>query len=130
MKVVVASTEEQVEKLNELIQYVYTSIFPRFFTDEEIKEYISLEILHFPREKDNRLYTLETAFRAITSLEVIISIIEGVPSSDPSDLFEKNANILKESGLSFPFSYQSFLTRNEMRDLCSQFIKPANEYLV
>ncbi|GIN58713.1 DUF5365 family protein [Lederbergia ruris] len=136
MKVVVASTDEQVNKLNELIHYIYHAAFPRFFTDHEIAQYIEWKVLHFPEEKEHPLYTLDVAFRAIASLEVIISILEILPyqknSSKHHDLFKKNADILSESGLFFPFTYQNFLQpkKTSFKDTCSIYAKPANEFLI
>lgn len=128
MKVVVASTDEQLEKLNELIQHVYSSVFPCYFTNQEIQEYIQLDILQFPKEKDSKLYTLDVAFRAITSLEVIINILENPLSCEHEHLFDKNVKILEESGLSFPFTYSNFLKKYDSE--CILFAKPANQYLV
>lgn len=131
-----ASTEEQVNKLNELIHYIYHSAFPRYFTDHEIAQYIEWKVLHFPEEKEHPLYTLEVAFRAITSLEVIISILDILPyeesTSKHHDLFKKNVDILTQSGLFFPFTYQNFsnLTETNLNDVCSVYAKPANQFLI
>ncbi|GIN73821.1 hypothetical protein J14TS2_42960 [Bacillus sp. J14TS2] len=136
MKVVVASTEEQVNKLNELIHYIYHSAFPRYFTDQQIAGYIDWKVLHFPEEKEHPLYTLDVAFRAIASLEVIISILDVLPeqkkSSEHQELFKKNVDNLSQSGLFFPFTYQNFLQPKEtsFKDTCSMYAKPANQFLI
>lgn len=116
MKVVTASTDEQVEKLQELIQYIYSYIFPQFFSEEEIEEYLSLEVLHIPEDPDSELYRLDMAFQAIASLAVIIAILESLPNSYMSDyrfLFRKNAKILEELGLFFPFTLETFMKKEQ-----------------
>ncbi|MCJ7840448.1 YhcU family protein [Lederbergia sp. NSJ-179] len=136
MKVIVASTEEQVNKLDELIRYIYQSAFPRYFTDYEIAQYMEWKVLHFPEEKEHPLYTLDVAFRAITSLEVIISILDLSPQNHDllkhQNLFNKNVDILTQSGLFFPFSYQNFLEKNSTKhsDACSIYAKPTNLYII
>ena len=37
VKVVFASTPNQEERIRELVDYFYTSIFPAYFSDEDIK---------------------------------------------------------------------------------------------
>ncbi|MBS4198485.1 DUF5365 family protein [Bacillus sp. FJAT-49732] len=132
MKVVVAATEKQEEKLEELIQYFYTSIFPQYFDDDEISEFLNLKILQVPKEKDERLFTLDGAFRAICSIEVIILILESNIDKDFSDLFNKNAEILIESGLFFPFSYSNFTSRNrsEANVIVSMYSNATNQLLM
>lgn len=134
MKVVLASTVVQEEKLHELISYMYTSVFPTFFTDQEIREYIDLNILHIPQAKDELLFTLDGAFQAITSLEVIISILESMPKQNCRKyefLFNHNVKKLEQAGLSFPFLFDNFFSYGKKKaSSCSIYSEPANEYLI
>lgn len=132
MKVVVAATEEQEEKLDELIHYFYTSIFPRYFNDCEIAEFLNLNTLRLPVQKVDSLYTLDGAFRAICSIQVIILILEGQYDSKHTLLFDKNVEILKELGLFFPLSYENFSSRNKGNTniIFSMYSNPTNQLLI
>ncbi|MBS4177554.1 DUF5365 family protein [Lederbergia citrea] len=136
MKVVYASTEQQEEKLNHLICSFYSSVFPRYFNDQEIAGFLEMKILHVPANKEEQLYTLEVAFQAIASLQVIISILERPHPHENShyyaSLVNKNINILERSGLFFPFTYDSFFSRKRTKidDVCSIYTKPTNEILI
>nr|WP_144928176.1 DUF5365 family protein [Paenibacillus bovis] len=136
MKIVCASTEEQELKLQELVSYMYSSVFPRYFCDREISEYDAMKILHLPEEKDNRLFTLDTAFQAISSLQVIIAILEILPhqkqDKQEEQLFNKNVKMLEQTGLSFPFNFANFTCKNisDADAICSMYAEPMNEILI
>lgn len=136
MKVVYASTEEQEEILAELTSYFYTSVFPRYFNDEEIAQFLEMKILQLPAHKEEQLYTLTVAFQAIASLQVIISILETPHRHKKqyhySSLFQKNMKILHHTGLFFPFTYENFFNcKNAKTDtILSIYSKPANEILI
>ncbi|MBS4218160.1 DUF5365 family protein [Bacillus sp. FJAT-49711] len=132
MKVVVAATEEQEEKLDELINYFYTSIFPQYFNDCEIADFLNLNILRLPVQKEHSLFTLDGAFRAICSIQVLILNLEGQFDSEHTLLFEKNVEILNESGLFFPFSFENFISRNNGNTdiLFSMYSNPTNQLLM
>ncbi|KRG11613.1 hypothetical protein ACA29_16895 [Lederbergia galactosidilytica] len=67
---------------------------------------------------------------------MIISILDILPyeesTSKHHDLFKKNVDILTQSGLFFPFTYQNFsnLTETNLNDVCSVYAKPANQFLI
>ena len=136
MRVVLASTKEQEEKIDELIQYVYSFIFPQYFKDHEIDTFIDLKVLHVDPNQQDQLYTLTTAFKAITSLQAIIHILElsnqTTDRSYLSYLFDKNVKILEETGLFFPFLYKNFILKNNkaFHLTCSIFSPPSNQYLI
>ena len=46
MKIVFASTPEQEEEIRNLVQKMYSTIFPNYFPDEDIKEFKQLNVLH------------------------------------------------------------------------------------
>lgn len=136
MKFVYASTHEQEEKLGELIDYIYTSIFPRYFTDREIKEFLKIGVLQVSPQQLASFHTLKTAFQAMASMQVIISILEISSINEigckDADLLEKNIQELAKCGLFFPFTYQYFLERAEKKAFkhLSIYTIPANELLI
>jgi hypothetical protein len=132
LKIVFASTPGQVEKVEELAQYFYTSILPLYFTDEDIKEFEQHKVLFTTTKQVENFNTLGDAFRVITSLQTIISILESQDLSDKySPLFEKNAQTLREFEIYFPFKFNEFVEALRVEnDYISIYSKAANHYLV
>jgi Family of unknown function (DUF5365) len=132
LKIVFASTPGQVEKVEELAQYFYNSILPLYFTDEDIKEFEKHKVLYTTKEQIENFNTLGDAFRVITSLQTIISILESQDLSDKYSLvFEKNAQTLREFELYFPFQFNEFVEALHIEnDYISIYSKAANHYLV
>ncbi|MBS4193515.1 DUF5365 family protein [Lederbergia citri] len=132
MKVVVASTEEQGERLEELIQHFYSVVFPQYFDDNEISEFIDLKILQLPNQEDEPLFTLDGAFRAICSMEVIMIILESNMNKKYTKLFNKNVEILKETGLFFPFTHRNFTSQKskKVNTIFSMFSNSTNQLLM
>jgi hypothetical protein len=131
VKVVIASTHEQEEKIQELINYMYFTIFPDYFTDEEIHQFEDLQVLHTTTRHFEYFGTLKEAFQVISSLQTIISIIEN--SSNElvyEEMFYNNTQILQDFGLFFPFSYEQFLEGENCKHNLSMYSKAANELLV
>ncbi|WP_075980560.1 YhcU family protein [Bacillus massilinigeriensis] len=132
MKVVYASTPDQERKVEELVQEFYTSIFPIYFSDEDIKEFERLNVLQTSTRHFEYFGTLKEAFQVIASLQTIKFILL---SSEPKDkyetLYSKNIQILTDFGLSFPFEFQQFLeSRNMKNGVFSIYTKAANELLI
>ncbi|WP_442599000.1 YhcU family protein [Neobacillus sp. D3-1R] len=132
MKVVFASTPEQEEKIKELIEQFYTDVFPLYFSDEEIKEFKRLQVLHTSEETFHDLGTLKDAYQVITSLQTLCHILEGNHLNSKYDLlFDKNAETLNEFGLSFPFRFENFaFSKNIKAENLSMYSRPDNEMLV
>lgn len=132
MKIVFASTPGQVEKVEELARYFYTSILPLYFTDEDIKEFEKHKVLFTTKEQVENFNTLGDAFRVITSLQTIISILESQDLSDKySPVFEKNAQTLRDFEIYFPFQFTEFMEALRVEnDYISIYSKAANHYLV
>ncbi|WP_449539219.1 DUF5365 family protein [Ferdinandcohnia sp. Marseille-Q9671] len=132
MKIVVASTPEQEHHITELIDYMYSSIFPVYFKDEYIGKLEEWNVLA-PKEEEvyyNR--TLDKAFKVISSLQAIIAVLETIQEEgfqkNHEDIFEKNAQILNDYGYLFPFTIEEFQCHNHSEAL-SKYSKPANQYL-
>ncbi|WP_142255317.1 DUF5365 family protein [Bacillus sinesaloumensis] len=132
MKIVVASTPEQEHHITELIDYMYSSIFPNYFEDEYIGKLEEWNVLT-PKEEDayyNR--TLDKAFKVISSLQAIIAVLETIQEEgcqeNHEDIFTKNVKILNDYGYLFPFKIEEFQRENNTQSL-SKYSKPANQYL-
>ena len=132
MKVVYASTPDQEHKINELVRKFYSSIFPLYFPDHEIKQFEQQKILQTSTRNFEYFGTLKEAYRVIVSLETITAILEAAILEERYEaIFNKNVHTLHEFGLFFPFEFQQFyggkLLNNEM---ISIYTKAANEILV
>ncbi|KAB2337081.1 hypothetical protein F7731_05500 [Cytobacillus depressus] len=132
MKVVFASTPEQVQKIEELVQSLFSNIFPQYFPDEEIKQFERLQVLHTTSRHSENFTTLKEAYQVISSLQTIISILESSNLDERYvSLFEKNVYTLQSFGLCFPFSYSHFCEEKMMKeDMLSIYTKAANELLI
>jgi hypothetical protein len=131
VKILLASTEEQEDTIQELIKYIYCTIFPRYFTDDEIEEFENLEVLHTDTEHTKYNGTLKEAFQVISSLQTLISLIEADSSeSDYEEMYEHNLYILKSFNLFFPFELDHFRKSFDCQDKLSLYARPANQLLV
>lgn len=128
VKIVFASTPGQEEEICGLVRYIYSSVFPLYFTDKEISEFEQLKVLHTPEDFN----TLKDAFQVMASMQTVISILES-PALDEqyAVLFNKNVTTLQEFGLFFPFEFEQFVEAKNMKNsMFSVYIKAANELLV
>jgi hypothetical protein len=131
MKIVTASTPEQENFITELVKYMYTEVFPYYFTDSYIKE---LEDLHVLKPNDDALYngTLKEAFQLISGMQALICVIESVRTEELNEhhreIFDKNTAILEEYGYKFPFNIDHFCTLRQ--DPISCYSKPSSHYLM
>jgi hypothetical protein len=132
VKVVYASTPEQVEKIQELIQIFYTDVFPLYFSDEEIKKFEQLNVLHLSESSFDYFGTLKDAYQVITSLQTLCHILEGCHFTHHYEpLFYKNVETLNEFGLSFPFRFENFSVSKHMKvENLSIYSRADNQMLV
>lgn len=130
VKIVFASTPGQETKVQELVQYFYSNIFPRFFHDDEIKRFEREKVLQ-PTSNFEGFATLRDAYLLITCLQTVISILETVELQDEYKvIFEKNASMLLEMGMHFPFLYHHFHRETIKVEMLSIYSQPANQYLI
>jgi len=133
LRVIIASTTEQEEKINELVRQLKEEIFPRFFGKEELQTMYEFGILQLTDGHFKLFGTLQDAFQVISSLQAIISILEtGEPASLPlhyQEMFEKNTAILQRFDIRFPFFLSHF---NNKKRIVSNlpYATPANIYLI
>ncbi|XJZ28005.1 YhcU family protein [Bacillota bacterium Lsc_1132] len=133
MKIVFASTPGQEEEISELVKYMYSNVFPTYFTDQEIREFEQLKVLDTTRKHFDDFSTLKDAFQVMVSLQTIISILESaVLKAEQTRLFEKNSKTLQKYGLFFPFNLQRFIEAKNAKKLgrLSVYTKAANEMLI
>ncbi len=132
MKVLLASTPEQEEEIQNLIRYMYSSIFPEYFTDHEIKKFDSeWQVLHIETKNSEYVGTMQEALQIITSLNTMISIIESCNMNDVyEEMFYHNVEILQGFGMFFPFSFQQFSNENSSKQSLSMYSKADNHLLV
>ena len=128
MKIVFASTPSQEEEINELVRYVYSNIFPQFFSDEEISKFEELKVLDTSLDFN----TLKDAFQVMTSIQTLISILESSPLDEQYEMvFNKNAATLNEFGLFFPFDFEQFIEGKSINNsMLSIYTKADNELII
>ncbi|MBL4954300.1 YhcU family protein [Neobacillus sp. OS1-32] len=132
MKIVWASTPSQEQEICELVRYLYSNVFPQYFSDHEIKRFEKLKVLYTSQKKFEEIGTLKDAFEVMTSIQTVISILE-LPYLDKrySALFNKNAATLNDFGLYFPFEFEQFETvKNINKMTLSIYSKADNELLI
>nr|WP_263328465.1 YhcU family protein [Neobacillus sp. Marseille-Q6967] len=128
MKIVFASTPSQEQEICGLVRYIYSTVFPLYFTDEEINEFEQIKVLQTPEDFN----TLGDAFQVMASMQTVISILESSTLCEQYEtLFNKNVSNLQEFGLFFPFEFEQFLqAKNIKSNVFSIYTKAANELLV
>lgn len=130
MRIVFASTPSQEEEISEQVRYIYTSIFPLYYVDNEIEYFERLKVLNPTHFED--FSTLKDAFHVMTCLQTIISILEQpFLEDDYEDLFNKNVDYLQSYGLFFPFQFEQFKeAKNLKKCVLSVYAKADNEMLI
>ncbi|MCM3567961.1 YhcU family protein [Neobacillus mesonae] len=132
MKIVFASTPSQEEEICELVRYIYSNIFPLYFTDNEISQFEKLKVLNTSKKQFEEIGTLKDAFQVMTSIQTIISILESPQLNEEyAEVFNKNAANLNDLGLFFPFEFEQFETAKNMKPvMLSIYSKADNELLI
>jgi len=129
VKVAFASTEDQIEKIEELVQYMYQEVFPTYFTDRQILDYKSKKVLYLANNPFKQVNTLKDGYQIISSLQTIISILELKRDSHHYEqLFQFNKYFLEQYDIYFPFEYEQFTRKTRMS--ISMFEKAANDLLI
>jgi hypothetical protein len=132
VKIVFASIPSQEEEINDLVRHIYSNIFPNYFSDAEIKEFIQIKVLHTSTHYFNDINTLKEAFQVMASLQTIISILESEELDDCySMIFSKNVSTLLKFSLFFPFDFEQFVeAKSKKKYIFSVYTKAANELLI
>ena len=72
MKIVFSSTVEQEQEIEYLISKFYHSVFPKFFTEDEIHHFQEIGVLQANKNDFSYNGTLRAAFQVITCLQVMM----------------------------------------------------------
>lgn len=137
MKTVFSSTIEQEQEIDNLVTYFYKTVFPRFFTQNEINHFMQIGVLH----KDSGRYTyhgtLKSAFQIMSCLQVILTLLDKKKTCTSfqldlysEDLLNHNIRLLSENGLFFPFTHENFNLLVESEDERFSYVEPANQILI
>ncbi|WP_100330491.1 DUF5365 family protein [Bacillus xiapuensis] len=133
MRVLMASTVEQEEKIFELIKQLKEEILPRFLTKEERRRMDELGILELTDLHMESFSILRDAFSVIASLQTIISILElEDPDQLPAyyqEMFQRNIDILRSYGIRFPFLLSHFSFKKRA-NRSMEYAQPANTFLI
>jgi len=128
VKIVFASTPSQEQEINELVRYVYSNIFPLYFSDEEISQFEELKVLDTSLDFN----TLKDAFQVMTSIQTVISILESTPLDEQYEVvFNRNVATLEEFGMFFPFDFEQFMEGKSLKSsMLSIYTKADNELII
>ncbi|MDQ0273628.1 DUF5365 family protein [Cytobacillus purgationiresistens] len=129
MKVVFASTAEQEQQIGELVERMYSDIFPLYFSDDAIKEFEGLNVLKTTQEYFG---TLKEAYQVMSGLQTILLILEEEKLKiEHETIFNRNVQILDEFKISFPFTFDHFYGDQSFKNSqVSMYCKANNGYLL
>ncbi|WP_226034748.1 DUF5365 family protein [Aquibacillus saliphilus] len=110
MKVVIASSPQQQEYVQELLGDLYNNIFPYYFTQDYIKRLIDFNLMEIPDIKELSLVEIMEVTAAIQTISSILKemVETNKPLDDYNYAFNKNAEILSKYQIDFPFQLVDF----------------------
>ena len=114
------------------MEYFYTSIFPNYFSEEDVTKFEKMNFLNV-LGKNELNGTLKESYQIISSLETLIFLIEsnGLEKNKYQQMYERNVQILEELGLSFPFSHEQFLNQRDFGlEADSVYIKTQGNFVM
>ncbi|MDL4839712.1 DUF5365 family protein [Aquibacillus rhizosphaerae] len=114
MRVITASTPEQQHYVKSLIEELYVTVFPYFFSDNYIKKLKNFELMQAPNLEE---LSLTEIMEVTAAFQTITTILKQLGNSDQiiheyEDIFSKNTKILSKYNIDFPFQLIDFLTNN------------------
>lgn len=115
LKIALAAPPEIEAYIGELTEYIKYKIMPSYLTSDECTYFLSMNVLDPQASPVNRYNgLLEEALHIVSSLQVLISVIESLRSQNVDDrarlLFEHNSQKLKEYGFFFPLTIEYFVS--------------------
>lgn len=132
MKIANAASIEMEAYIKELIEQILYDLLPRYVSKDEMEYFYNndlLNVTHCPSHLYNGL--LDQALQIISSLQTIIAVIESIEHRNIEkkdyDMFNKNIQILKRYGISFPidikyFSKENNLVTHSHETACNYFV--------
>ncbi|KZZ85107.1 MULTISPECIES: DUF5365 family protein [Bacillaceae] len=133
MKIVSASTNEQEQFIEELVEEMYKEVFPIYFSDETIVKLEKMSVLKPTEETIIYNGTLKEAFEIMSSLQTLIAVLKQADEEEKqkyAGLYDRNREILRSYGYNLPLNMSDFLTAGIERDLFSCYTRSANNYLI
>ncbi|AZB42004.1 hypothetical protein CEF21_06685 [Bacillus sp. FJAT-42376] len=133
MKIVTASTNEQEQHIEELVEEMYKEVFPIYFSDETIGQLEKMAVLKPTDETMIYNGTLKEAFEIMSSLQTLIAVLKHADEGRKQEyesLYERNREILGRYGYELPLTFSDFLTEGGKGPLLSRYTKAANRYLI
>ncbi|MRH42470.1 hypothetical protein GH741_07205 [Aquibacillus halophilus] len=111
MKVITASTPEQHEYVQELIEDLYDEIFPCYFTSDYIQELKNFNLMKMP--PDVKELSLAEIMEVTAAIQTISTILKEKANTekqlnDYKHAFNRNASILSKYQIDFPFQLADF----------------------
>ncbi|WP_027409818.1 YhcU family protein [Anoxybacteroides tepidamans] len=130
MRIVYAATKEQEEYIENLIRYFYSHVFPRYFDDDQIKQFEYLQVLSLSNNDYNG--TMREALQMISSLQSLLTIIECIEVNGVNEeyrhMFERNVRLLEQHGILFPFTIDQFQKKRPF--IFSMYSPPSNDWVM
>ncbi|WP_407272787.1 DUF5365 family protein [Radiobacillus sp. PE A8.2] len=110
MKVITASTPDQQAYVKELIENLYSRIFPCFFTTTYISELKDFELMRVPNLSELSLHEIMEVTAAIQTISTILETIAQTEEELESynSVFKKSTAILNNYHIDFPFQLLDF----------------------
>ncbi len=134
VKIVYSSTYEQEQRIENLVSYFFDFVFPKYFPETEIAHFKKIGVL----KSEAYAETLKRAYQIMTSLQVIITILERNGKNEQRSvktkmelLLSKNIQLLNENGMFFPFFSNHFLQSNDVNEENSSMLyeEPTRQFL-
>lgn len=133
LKIVFSSTEEQNREIETALFHLRSTILPSYITSQDLDKYDEMGLLQFSIYENKYNGTLKEAYQLMTALQVIATIIEHVSQSldysQYEELFKRNAQIINNFGLFFPFTLQCFRKRIQTKDCVFTFSEAQNQMI-
>ncbi|MTH53454.1 hypothetical protein GKZ89_08490 [Bacillus mangrovi] len=133
MKIVQASTNEQEQYIEELVEELYYEVFPLYLSEEKISQLESESALK-PSE-EARIYngTLKEAFEIMSSLQTLIAVLKNRDQTEQQKyigLYSRNLEILNSYGYHLPLELPDFFHESGLQRSFNKYGRAANRYLI
>ncbi|MGN1400458.1 MAG: DUF5365 family protein [Bacillus sp. (in: firmicutes)] len=131
-----ASTVEQDEEIEQLLNELRFRILPAFIDGEKMKEYEDAGVLQFQEHQKMYNGTMGEAFQLMAALQLITSLIMGANEIQVEEmskyqrLFTRNKKILEYFGLFFPFDLHFFIYHYDGKMMVTIKDNPIHDFLV
>ncbi|WP_042349921.1 DUF5365 family protein [Bacillus massiliigorillae] len=133
MKIVFSSTDEQEQEIETILFNLRSTILPSYILSQDLDKYNEMGLLQFSNYSNKYNGTLREAYQLMTALQTVATIIDYVSKSvecqQYEDLFNRNAQIINNFGLFFPFTLQCFRNRIPANGYVFTFAEAENQII-